>query len=890
MRTASSIPARHNPAQPFTLVLLVVSATSLYSQQSIVGSVEDAVSGEPLGGASVEITSEQSERLTQSGIDGSFSLQDLPPGPLEVTVSKDGYAPERVGLTLEPRQSAMVEVLLRPAGGQSETIEVTGTVEVIGGSRAQTAVALTRSDIENLPGPYSRDIPRMVAQVVPGAVLGHDNFIHLKGNELSMHQFVDGVAFLDNANTHFTPGGSPQVFASVNIITGGIPAEFGNRLGGVLDIVTKSGRDFQGGSLTLGGGTIVTRDAALEYGFGRRKWDAYFFSSGFSDGRFLNPPQEREIHDLGYGARSFFKLGYNPSDHDRLSLLFSGSGANFQLPNTTSDLLEGRDSLRRTRQGSAVLRWQRTLSPNALVTSSVYNRYVSDRLVGTTDLVTPMANGFRRTQTNGAKVDVLVHKGRHTIKAGVDTVVFSLNEDLLFDPRTGDAHDEEEEHGHEGGKPEDAHGEEGHGAEVRRTPFVSAIGAQLSSAGLFGGAFRSPIHSEAVLPTVNFRGRRRGGQGSFYVQDQFSPFPNFTVHAGIRYDRYSVVVTEDLWSPRLGLSYHIPKTGTVVRAIYNRYFVPPPLEYVQLGSALGAGIVGLEEAHHEEDSVEEEHHAVGPLITPLVFGLGGILSGDEAGEHHEEEAFNPGPVRSLTQHYFEFGVQQRLHDKVVLDISGYHHQGRNAFENAELSNTRLFIPVNFDRERTWGTDFSLRLRPLDRIGLFGYLNYSHINTSFFGPVSGGLGGDHSTSGERILPAYDQRHTGTASIGYRHDRSGFIVGMGAGYGSGTPAELPHVDEHGPEVRAATALHGFPGPILSGGGEQGTGAILVRLPQHWTFDLWTGITMWKSETRSLDLQFNLENAGNRIYGIAKESAATPIQYAGRRRFSGQLKYQF
>ena len=137
-----------------------------------------------------------------------------------------------------------------------------------------------------------------------------------------------------------------------------------------------------------------------------------------------------------------------------------------------------------------------------------------------------------------------------------------------------------------------------------------------------------------------------------------------------------------------------------------------------------------------------------------------------------------------------------------------------------------------------------------------------------------------------MPAFDQRHTGAASIGYRHDPSGFLMGFSVGYGSGTPAEL---DQGGEEPRgfSAASLHTF-NPILSGGGEDAER--LVRLPEHWTFDFWTGVTVWKSERKSVELQFNLENIGNRIYAIGKESEATPVQYAGRRRFSGQLKFRF
>ena len=862
------------------LLVVLTTAGGLSAQQSLSGVVRDAASGEMVSGAQIEVegVTTNLKSATRSGRAGRFSIVGLTPGEFTVSVSGSTYATETARVDLKPRESAVLEVMLRPTGANRETIEVSATVRQLDPARAQTSIAFGSAELDELPAAGRRDLPSLVAQVTPGAVVGHDNFIHLKGNELSIHQFVDGVAFLDNANTHFTPGASPRMIESVNIITGGMAAEFGNRLGGVLDIVTKSGRSFHGGSVTLGGGTILARDAGVEYGVGGRKWDLYFGASAFSDGRFLNPPQPAEIHDLGYGANNFLKLGHNPTDRDRLTLVVSTAGTNFQLPNTTSDFLVGRDASRRTRMGSAVARWQRTLSPSALVTTSVYHRYVSDRLSGTSDPITPLANGFRRTETSGAKIDFLVQKGRHTIKAGVDAATFRLSEDLFFDPREADEHGEDEGHaeedGHHDGE-ERAEEEEPHEEEPRHeeeSASASAIGAAALPALASGGGFPSPIHNEAAIAEINFRGRRRGGQGSFYVQDQFSPFRNFTVHAGIRYDRSSVVLTEDLWSPRLGLSYHIPKTGTVIQAVYNRYFVPPPLEYLQLGSALGAGAFGAEEASH----------AVRPAAIFGLSGSSGLFSEDD--DHAEEQVFNPGAVRALTQHYVEFGLQQRLHSKIVLDVSGYHHQGRHAFENAEISNTRLFVPVNFDRERTWGSDVSLRMKPLGRLGIFGYLNYAHINTAFFGPVSGGIGGHGADAGGRITPAFDQRHTGTASLAYRRGENGFRVGFSTAYGSGTPAEF----ETEQQASLASGASSLPVPVFSSGGE--VGHQLVRLPSHWTFDLWAAVPVWKTETKSIELRFDAQNLGNRIFAIAKESEVTPVQHGGRRRFSAQLRFRF
>ncbi len=838
----------------------------LRAQQSVLGEVRNAETGAPVAGATVTVSTlgGQLEKTETSDAQGRFSLVGLESGDFEIVVARESYLTERFNVTVAPRQILKLDIRLSPAAGEHETVEVTASLNQLDAGKAQTSLTLTERSLEELPAPYQTDIPKLVARMVPGAVQGHDNFIHLKGNELSLHQFLDGVAFLDNPQSQFSPGYAPQVIQSVNIITGGMPAEFGNRLGGVLDVVTKSGQTFQGGSLTLGGGTILARDAAVEYGLGSNRWDLYLFTSGFSDGRFLNPPEPREIHDLGYGSRNMLKLGFLPTPKDRLSLLVSAGGTNFELPNTTDEFQQGRDATRRARESSAILRWQRTLSPRALLNASLYQRYVSNRLVPTSDFETPFARGFRRTLTQGVKVDALFHLGRHNVKAGVDLAMFSLNEDLDFDPRETEEHAESL-------------------TSARLSSLMNLGGAPpqafLTTAGLPG-----PVFSAAAVEALEFRGRHRGGEGSFYIQDRFSPLPNFTIHAGVRYDRYSVVVTEDLVSPRIGLSYHLPQTGTVFRAVYNRYFVPPPLEYIQLTSAFGTG--GIGGGHDEEHHEEEAHHE--PLVATLSSGL--ARTGDEGhDEVHEEAEELLGPVRSLRQHYFEFGFQQPLHRNIVLDVSGYHHQGRNAYENVELSNTRLFLPTTFARERTWGTDVSLRVRPLGRLGVFGYLNYSHAITNFFGPVTGGLEAEEALPGQQITPAFDQRHTGSAAAGYRHDRSGFVVGLGVLYGSGTPTERHVESEHVSTTALASALgFGLPGHVLPGSELEET--ILVRLPSYWTFDIWTGVTVWKSDVRSVDLQFSVENIGNRIFEIAKESEVTPVQFGGRRRLSGQLRFRF
>jgi hypothetical protein len=215
-----------------------------------------------------------------------------------------------------------------------------------------------------------------------------------------------------------------------------------------------------------------------------------------------------------------------------------------------------------------------------------------------------------------------------------------------------------------------------------------------------------------------------------------------------------------------------------------------------------------------------------------------------------------GNVRAYTQNAFEVGWEQELHPQVSLEVDAYTHSGHNSFENHEISISRLFLPINFHTARSSGADVVLNVRHLERLGISGRLQYTVARTFFYGPVTGGFTGDEPlTPGERILPAFDQTHTGTANIFYRNRWRNSWIGGALRYGSGT------VVERGP-----------------------------RLPQHLTSDLAAGLNLWNAETRRLDLELDATNLTDNRYQIAKESEEIPIQYAPSRTLGGSLKFHF
>src|SRR5262249_47586452 len=158
-------------------------------------------------------------------------------------------------------------------------------------------------------------------------------------------------------------------------------------------------------------------------------------------------------------------------------------------------------------------------------------------------------------------------------------------------------------------------------------------------------------------------------------------------------------------------------------------------------------------------------------------------------------------VHPYRQNYEEVGISQELAPQISLELNGYVHSGRNSFENHEISISRIFVPINFHAARAEGLELVLNMKQLERFGISGRLQYAAWKTYFSGPVSGGFAGDEPlVPGERIVPAFDQTHTGTAQLFYRSKWHGAWGGSALRYGSGT--------------------------IIEGGD---------RLPQHFTADL-------------------------------------------------------
>jgi len=737
----------------FFLCVILLSAAAA-AQSALEGLLRDN-GGSPLAGVQVDLQRPETAVHEKATTDasGRFYFSALAARAYSLSAQPAGFYPVTYDFVLRARQPLSLTIAAQRKQSVSQTVEVKAGYLTIDPEKTGSSYTFTNRELEALPDPLTDSTNNLVNNLMPGASDSHDNFLAVRGTEFSLHEFINGVSFLDNTQPQFSPGISPQIFETVDLMTGGFTPEYGNRFGGVLDVTTRSGADLNGhGDVNFRGATLDNYDLNADYGGKYRGLGYYFFIDGFTSGRFLDPPEPQEFYDFGKGSRAAAQFDWHAGTKDAFKLLLMGGGDNFQQPNLEEDQEVGRDAQRHLRQQTAILGWTHAFSPETLLSTSLYERTGSDRVLPTTDPITPRSVASRAPLTLGIKSDLSHYWHGHYFKAGVDLVRLRENESFFFDSR---------------GDPD-------------------------------------------VFPA--FGGGLLGGQASLYAQDHFSLLRNLTVDLGVRYDYFDLVDTGVQTSPRIGFAYHFTKTKSVLHAAYNRYFSPPPIEYSLLASFLG-------------------HNATDP---------------DQ----------RVGNVRPYRQNYFEAGWAQELHPRVSLELNTYLHTGHDSFENHEISISRIFVPINFHTARSEGLELVLNMRQLERLGITGRFQYALQKTWFYGPITGGFAGDEPLEpGEKIIPAFDQTHAGTAQMFYRNRWRGFWAGTAMRYGSGT--------------------------IIEGGD---------RLQQHFTTDLATGFDLWNAEPRKLALEFDVTNLSNSIYQIAKESEEIPIQYAPSRTVGGSLKFHF
>jgi len=226
-------------------LVLALAVPALASEQNgkLAGNVFDP-DGVPLAGVTVTITGENlmGQRQIQTSEDGSFLFFGLPPGKYVIAIEQPGFLPfKQEQIRVNIGGTVTLDILLELPTAE-ETVVVTARRPVVDKEKTSLGGNYDDEFLENIP--LTRQY-QSVASLAPGVVGGGNPNVH--GGSLYSNQYlVDGVNTTDPVTNTFSANFNFDAIKEVQVLTGGLDAEYGQATGGIINLVTKSGgNEFQ---------------------------------------------------------------------------------------------------------------------------------------------------------------------------------------------------------------------------------------------------------------------------------------------------------------------------------------------------------------------------------------------------------------------------------------------------------------------------------------------------------------------------------------------------------------------------------------------------------------------------------------------------------------------
>jgi len=547
-----------------TMIFMIALASICYAQ-SKTGSVRGVVTdnaGAIVTGAKVRLANRLTsyKQTTVTDEQGFYRLVDVPFGYYALEVEAASFEPFARDVTIRSNLAQQIDLQLGVAVVRQE-VNITAASELLEPEKTGPSTVLDRNQILRFPTAQPSRSADSIIGTAPGWTIDAGGRLHARGLEAQTQYSIDGIPITDTIADTFAGAPDPRNFRSVEIATANIPAEYGNKLGGVIAVTSRSGLEIPtSGSVTLSGGSFSTFETSFDAGGHSRKFGYFASGARSTTDRFLDPPTLENFHNDGGTAKGFFKFDYAPSEKNLFRFNLFAGYQQFDVPNLLDQQLRGQDQGRSSRDDLQSLSWEHIFSQNLVSYLAVYRRQSQARLSSNAVAVPVFAEAARHHSNYGLLGSLTFHKSRHTIKTGFELVRFPVTESFTF----------------------------------AITDLEGLLEVE--------PALPAPAQSFTTRRPFFFNQHRAGRQGSAYVQDHINATSDLTLDLGVRFDSYHFLVDKNYASPRLGLAYHVSKTRTVLRAAYNRFLQTPALENLLLSSSEEARV--FSPAGSEGDTVK----------------------------------------------------------------------------------------------------------------------------------------------------------------------------------------------------------------------------------------------------------------------------------------------
>lgn len=606
--------------------------------------------------------------------------------------------------------------------------------ESIKPSLGATTYSLSNANITNLPGGDNQPLNDILLQL-PG--VSQDGFgqFHVRDDHNGLQYRING-AIIPEGIAVFGQTLSPRLVEKLDLITGALPAQYGLRSAGIVDITTKTGLK-KGATVSLYGGSFDTIQPSVEVA-GGGDGTSWFVSGDYKHSALgiENVNANRDaVHDKTDQINGFAYLDHLLSDNDRISFMAGYANQHFQIPNPVNQPTSGTFTVGGVSSYPSVL-----LNENQLQTTG----FGIISLLHTAGALTLQGSVFVRIATLDYRPDV--------------------TGELLFNGQAAAAHKRDVAIGTQ---IEGAY-KIGNGAHTMRGGIIiqrdTAQSATLST--LF--PTNAQVLDENGNPTVDagtLPDSRRDASSStamtysVYLQDEWKIRDTVVLNYGGRYDVNDGYRSEAQLSPRANLVW-TPNNRLTVHAGYARYFSPPRNDQI---------------------------------VTPTLALYSGTTAASPGGLTNTT-AF------AEREHYFDLGFQQKIGHAFTLGLDGYYRLFDNLLDDGQFGAPIVQTLFNYGKGRTRGVELSLNYahNGLTAYGNLAWAigQGKQINSGQFNfdqPTLTYIAQNY------IYLDHDQRWTGSAGAAYKI-RSGQLMGtyMSADllYGSGlrtggaAPAFIPN----------------------------------------------------------------------------------------------------
>jgi len=454
----------------------------------------------------------------------------LPFGLYTVTVSRTGFATARQVIDIRSALPRQIKVGLA-LGAVQTSVNVSADETLIDPYSTSSANRIGSDTIaDRLGSQPGRGLADLVNQE-PGWVFEANGILHPRAEEYQVQYVIDGMPLTENRSAAYTPDFDADDVQEMTEMVAGFPAEYGRKMGGVIEVqTTRDKRPGFHGKAVFGGGSFDSTNGYFEgqYGFGSSTLSMSL--SGASTDYFLDPPATENYTNHGTTADFMAHYEFDLDKNNRIGIIVSRNQSKFLVPNEVPQEEAGQRQDRQNFESSAQFSLQHIFSANVL---GDFRAMTRDLTAGfwSNDLSTPMIAGQDRGyHEEYAKGTVSVHAGIHEFKFGAEVDFAQLEENLNY-------------------------------------------------------LITDPSQFDPGTPLVfNFYGHAPDREQAAFAQDEMH-WKNFALSAGMRFDHYDLLVNQTGWSPRVGLAYFWPKAKINFHASYDRVFQTPPFENLLVSSS-----------------------------------------------------------------------------------------------------------------------------------------------------------------------------------------------------------------------------------------------------------------------------------------------------------------